>query len=54
MTKRKLSLDLLDEDSALQAIETVGNLADENQIAWALAGGLAVILYGTDRLTNSC
>jgi len=52
MTKRKLSLDLLDEDSALQAIETVGNLADENQIAWALAGGLAVILYGSDRLTK--
>ncbi len=33
MTKRKLSLDLLDEDSALQAIETVGNLAD----FWAAA-----------------
>jgi hypothetical protein len=52
MAKRKLKLDLLDEDSALQAIETVGNLADENHIDWALVGGLAVILYGSDRLTK--
>lgn len=52
MTKRKLNLDLLDEDSALQAIEKVGDLAEQNNIDWALAGGLAVILYGSDRLTK--
>ena len=45
-------LDLLDEDSAMQAIATVGHLADQNDVEWALAGGLAVILYGSDRLTK--
>jgi len=48
----KLKFDLLDDESAIETIETVGNLADENGIDWALAGGLAVILYGSDRLTK--
>ena len=48
----KLKFDLLDDESAMQTIETVGKLADENNIEWALAGGLAVILYGSDRLTK--
>lgn len=48
----KLKFDLLDDESAMQTIETVGKLADENDIDWALAGGLAVILYGSDRLTK--
>jgi len=48
----KLKFDLLDDESAMETIETVGNLADENDIDWALAGGLAVILYGSDRLTK--
>ncbi|MBK8149285.1 MAG: hypothetical protein IPK58_14025 [Acidobacteria bacterium] len=30
----------------------MGKLADDNKIDWALAGGLAVILYGSDRLTK--
>jgi hypothetical protein len=48
----KLKFDLLDDESAMQTIETVGKLAEENSIEWALAGGLAVILYGSDRLTK--
>lgn len=48
----KLDFDLLDDESAMETIETVGRLADENKIDWALAGGLAVILYGSDRLTK--
>ncbi len=48
----KLKFDLLDDESAMETIETVGKLADENNIDWALAGGLAVILYGSDRLTK--
>lgn len=48
----KLKFDLLDDDSAMQTIETVAKLAEENNIDWALAGGLAVILYGSDRLTK--
>ena len=48
----KLNFDLLDDESAMQTIETLGKLADDNKIDWALAGGLAVILYGSDRLTK--
>lgn len=52
MTIDDLELGLLDDDSARQAIETVGEIAAENNIDWALAGGLAVIIYGSDRLTK--
>ncbi len=48
----KLNFDLLDDVSAMETIETVAKLADDNDIDWALAGGLAVILYGSDRLTK--
>lgn len=47
-----LNFDLLDDKSAMETIETVAKLAKENDIDWALAGGLAVILYGSDRLTK--
>ena len=52
MTIKDLNLDLLDDESANLAIETVGGLAKQNNIDWALAGGLAVILYGSDRMTR--
>ncbi len=52
MTAEDLEFDLLDDESARLAIETVGELANQNNIDWALAGGLAVILYGSDRLTK--
>ena len=52
MTVESLEFNLLDDESARQTIETVGNLAEQNGIEWALAGGLAVILYGSDRLTK--
>lgn len=52
MTKRELNIDLLDEDSALQAIEMVGEIAAQNNIEWALVGGVALNLYGSDRLTK--
>lgn len=47
-----LDLPTLDEDSAKEAIAAVAAVADENDIDWALAGGLAMILYGSDRLTK--
>jgi len=47
-----LNLPTLDEDSAKEAIAAVAAVATENGIAWALAGGLAMILYGSDRLTK--
>lgn len=52
MTNRKINLDVIDEDSASQAIDFVSNIANENNIDWALVGGLAMNFYGSDRLTK--
>ena len=48
----KLKFDLLDDEFAMQTIETVAKLAEDNGIDWALAGGLAIIPYGSDRLNK--
>jgi hypothetical protein len=47
-----INLDLLDEESATEAIETVAEIAEANNIDWALVGGLAMALYGSDRTTK--
>jgi hypothetical protein len=47
-----INLGLLDEESAVSAIETVTEIAEENNIDWALVGGLAMALYGSDRTTK--
>lgn len=47
-----LDIPTLDEDSAKEAISAIAAFAKENGIDWALAGGLAMILYGSDRLTK--
>jgi hypothetical protein len=47
-----LNIGLLDNESALEAIETVGEIAAANSIDWALVGGIACLLYGSDRLTK--
>ncbi len=52
MTRRKINLDVIDEDSASQAVEIISRIAEENGIDWALVGGLAMNLYGSDRLTK--
>lgn len=52
MTIEEFQFDFLDEESAKQAIEKVGTLAEENNIEWALVSGLAMSLYGSDRLTK--
>jgi hypothetical protein len=52
MTKRKINLDVIDEESASQAIEIISKIAAKNNIDWALVGGLAMNLYGSDRLTK--
>ncbi len=43
---------MLDTESATEAIEIVGNLADENGIDWAVYGGIAMQVYGSPRLTK--
>lgn len=52
MTIDDLQLNFLDAESAKQAIEKVARLANENGIDWALVGGVAMSLYGSDRLTK--
>ena len=52
MNRPKINLDVIDEDSASQAVEIITKLAKENNIDWALVGGLAMNLYGSDRLTK--
>ncbi len=47
-----INIGLLDEESTIEAIEIVDELAEKNNIDWALAGGLAMILYGSDRMTK--
>ena len=48
MTNGTLNIDLLDTESATQAIRIVGDLADENGIAWAICGGIAMAIYGSN------
>jgi len=47
-----INLDLLDEESATQAIQTVAEIAEANGVDWALVGGLAMAVYGSDRTTK--
>ena len=44
-----INLNLLDEESATEAIKTVAEIAEANDIDWALVGGLAMAIYGSDR-----
>ena len=52
MNKPKIILDVIDTESASQAVEIISRLAEENGVNWALVGGLAMNLYGSDRLTK--
>lgn len=52
MNRPKIELDVIDESSASQAVEIISKLAEENGVDWALVGGLAMNVYGSDRLTK--
>jgi hypothetical protein len=47
-----INLGLLDEDSAIETIVKVAEIAEQNNIDWALVGGLAMVVYGSDRTTK--
>jgi hypothetical protein len=47
-----IDIGLLDEESAVEAIETVAEIAEQNDARWALVGDLAMALYGSDRTTK--
>ncbi|MBK8149278.1 MAG: hypothetical protein IPK58_13990 [Acidobacteria bacterium] len=48
----KINLELLDNESATEAIQTVAAEAGRRNINWAVVGGLAMALYGSDRNTK--
>lgn len=47
-----INFELLDEESATEAIEMIAEVAEMNNANWALVGGLAMALYGSDRTTK--
>ena len=47
-----IEIDLLDTESAKEAIVAVSEVAAANDVDWALVGGIAVALYGGDRNTK--
>lgn len=47
-----IDLELLDGESATEAIQKVAEIAGENETDWALVGGLAMAIYGSDRTTK--
>lgn len=40
-------------DTGIEAAQKIGKLAEQEEITWALAGGLAMHLYGSPRLTKA-
>lgn len=52
MTDTNLKICLFDNRPIVRAIGVVGDLAAQNNIEWALAGGLAVVLYGSSRISS--
>nr|MBP6824357.1 hypothetical protein [Acidobacteriota bacterium] len=39
-------------DTGLEAAQQVGHLAAQEEIEWAIAGGIAMHLYGSPRMTK--
>ena len=48
-----INLDLLDDESATEAIKTVAEISKTNNVSWALVGGLAMAIYGGDCKTKN-
>lgn len=43
---------MITTDTGIEAAQQAGQLAVQEEIAWAVAGGLAMHLYGSPRLTK--
>ena len=52
LVRMTINLGLLDEESAIETIEKVAEIAEQNGVEWALVGGLAMVVYGSDRTTK--
>src|SRR5215475_4562020 len=46
------SVPMISSDTGLEAAEKIGRLAAQEEIEWAVAGGLAMYFYGSPRLTK--
>lgn len=47
-----VSVPTISSDTGLEAAEKIGQLATQEEIEWAVAGGLAMYFYGSPRLTK--
>ena len=52
MERKNALINLISGDDALQAIDIVRKMAIENDIDWAVCGGIAMAIYGSPRLTK--
>ncbi len=52
MERKNSLINLISGDDALQAIDIVRQIAGENEIDWAVCGGIAMAIYGSPRLTK--
>ena len=52
MERKNGLINLISGDDALQAIDIVRKMAVENDIDWAVCGGIAMAIYGSPRLTK--
>ena len=50
--RQSVASPMISTDTGLEAVKEMGRLADQHEIEWALAGGLAMHLYGSPRLTK--
>jgi hypothetical protein len=50
--KYRLNIETLDSQSATEAVEILAEIAEKQGIDWAICGGVAMQIYGSDRLTK--
>ena len=50
--QRNVETPTISTDTGLAAARQIGNLAEAENVEWALAGGIAMYLYGSARLTK--
>lgn len=46
------SVPMISSDTGLEAAQKIGQLASQQEIEWAVAGGMAMYFYGSPRLTK--
>lgn len=47
------SVPMISSDTGLEAVQKIGQLAAQEEIEWAVAGGMAMYFYGSPRLTKN-